>query len=503
MSRCKHVASLLALLVATLASQAAPAPRPNIVLIFADDLGYGDLGCFGSKLIRTPNLDRMAQEGTRFTRFYAQVVCGPSRAALMTGCYPIRVAEPGNRKNQHTVPHPKETTIAEVLKSAGYATGIIGKWHQCEPDKQSPGGWNPSTMPNGQGFDYFYGTPLFNGATVRVQDAKFRSPIMRNQEIVVPALESWDHITQDYTKEAIQFIRAHREQPFFLYLAHNMPHIPLGASEQFKGKSKAGPFGDAVEEIDWSCGEIFKALKELGLDERTLVIFTSDNGPWIETTHGMKPGGQPFIPREHSGHADPLRGYKMLTWEGGMRVPCVVRWPGHVPAGRANDEVAMTLDFLPTFGGLAGAKQPDVKLDGRDVAPLFLGEAGAKSPHEAIYYYAYTHLQAVQSGQWKLVLPRPEFPKWTGWSGRFFGSGVEATELYDMTADMSEQHDVAAQHPDVVKKLMVLVEAARDDLGDYNRIGKGARFYDEGPKRPDVNSWKPKPAGLAGDARRL
>ena len=295
---------LAALLLAPLAVLHAAA-RPNVIVILSDDLGYADIGCFGSKTIKTPHLDRMAAEGLKLTSFYAQPVCGPSRAALMTGCFPMRVAEPGNRKNQHNVLHPREVTMAEMLKDAGYATACIGKWHL---GARTPDGWNNATMPNAQGFDYFYGTPLYNGLTPTIESNAFRSQILRNTEVVVKEVQNWDHITQDYTREALEFIRANRAKPFFLYLAHNMPHIPLGASENFKGKSAGGPFGDAVEEIDWSCGEIVKALKELGLDERTLIIFTSDNGPWIETTDGMKPGGQPFIPRDHSGNAEPLRG---------------------------------------------------------------------------------------------------------------------------------------------------------------------------------------------------
>lgn len=233
--------ALLLLLLALALPAIHAADKPNIVIILADDLGYGDLGCYGSDTIRTPHLDTMAGEGLRLTSFYAQAVCGPSRAALMTGCYPIRIAEPGNQKNQHTVVHPKEITMAEVLREAGYATGCIGKWHLGAHAKDSPTGFDPATMPKGQGFDEFYGTPLFNGTTVRVEDSKFRSTILRNEEVVVPAVESWDGITQDYTREAVDFIQRHRDRPFFLYLAHNMPHIPLGASERFKGKARAVP----------------------------------------------------------------------------------------------------------------------------------------------------------------------------------------------------------------------------------------------------------------------
>ena len=471
------------------------AKRPNIVLILADDLGYGDLGCYGSKKTQTPHLDTLASEGLRLTSFYAQAVCGPSRAALMTGCYPIRVAEPGNSKQFHTVLHSREVTLAEVLRDAGYATACIGKWHLGKRLKESATGFDPATMPNAQGFDVFYGTPLYNGATVHVTDTKFRSTILRNESVAVPAVESWDDITQDYTREALDFIRRHREQPFFLYLAHNMPHIPLGASERFKGKSAGGPYGDAVEEIDWSCGEIVKTLRELGLAENTLVIFTSDNGPWIETTQGMTPGGKPFIPRDHSGHADPLRGYKMLTWEGGLRVPCIAWWPGKIPAGSASDAVTSTIDFLPTFTALAGGSLPtDRTLDGSDLGALLRDPANTASPHEAFYYYCHTHLQAVRSGKWKFVRKRPAHPPWVGFSGRFAGNAVDELSLYDLENDIAETTNVAAEHPEVLARLRQLAHKARMDLGDYDHIGRGARFFDgPAPERKAQGGTKAQP----------
>lgn len=467
------------LFLLTLCSPLFAADKPNIVFILADDLGYGDLGCYGAEKIKTPHLDSMAGEGLRLTSFYAQAVCGPSRAALMTGCYPIRIAEPGNKKNQHTVLHPKEITMAEVLREAGYATGCIGKWHLGAHAKGSPTGFDLSTMPNGQGFDEFYGTPLYNGATVKVTDSKFRSTILRNEEVVVPAVGSWDEITQDYTREAVDFIRRHRDGPFFLYLAHNMPHIPLGASKRFKGKSAGGPYGDAVEEIDWSCGEIVKTLRELGLAENTLVVFTSDNGPWIETTKGMEPEGKAFIPRDHSGNAGPLRGYKMLTWEGGLRVPCVAWWPGKIPAGSTSDAITSTIDFFPTFAALAGGRLPDDRiLDGRDLGALLRDPANTTSPHEAFYYYCFTHLQAVRSGKWKFVRKRPEHPPWVGFSGRFAGNAVDELSLYDLEKDIGETTNVAAEHPEVLAQLRQLAHEALMDLGDYDHTGSGARFFD-------------------------
>lgn len=483
---CKRL--LAASLVMWLGVGTALAERPNFIIILTDDQGYQDLGCFGSRRIETPHIDRMAQEGMRFTDFYAQAVCGPSRAALLTGCYPIRVGEPGNVKNQHTVLHPEEITIAELLKQRGYVTGCVGKWHV---GRRQADGWNPATMPNGQGFDEFYGTPLFNGFTVRVNDTPFRSPILRNDTVVVEAVQSWDSITGDYTREAIRFIRTHQDRPFFLYLAHNMPHIPLGASERFQGRSAYGPYGDAIEEIDWSTGQILDALRELELDEKTLVFFTSDNGPWIETTRGNRAGGPPFIPRDHSGTADPLRGYKMLTWEGGLRVPCVAWWPGQIPAGRTCGEVAATIDLLPTIAKRAGAELPEDRvIDGHDIWPLLTGKQEAVSPHTdpGFFYYRFTALEAVRSGRWKLVLPRPEHPPWTGFSGRFEGSGVEELTLFDLEADAGEARNVAADHPDIVARLMQLIDNGRRELGDYDRVGRGARFFDDGPQRPRM--WK-------------
>jgi len=458
----------------------AKVDKPNFIVIFTDDQGYEDLGCFGSETIKTPHIDQMAKEGLKLTSFYAQPVCGVSRAALMTGSYPIRVGEPGNIKKLHTVPHPEEITMAEVLSSAGYETGLIGKWHLTDHGK-GPAGFDASTMPNAQGFDYFYGTPLFNGFTVFVEDTKFRSPILRNQEVVVEGVETWDRITADYTNEAIRFIEKNRETPFFLYLAHSLPHIPVGASEDFKGKSAYGPYGDTIEEIDWSTGQILAKLKELGIGDNTLVIFTSDNGPWVETTRSMAPGGKPFIPRDHSGSAAPLRGWKMSTWEGGSRVPFVARWPEKIPAGRESDELLTTMDFLPTFAALAGADLPaDRTLDGKDATDFLLGTSEA-SPRDDYLYYAGCLLTGIRVEQWKLVLPRPANPPGTGWWGRMIEE-IKETQLYHLDADPGETTNVASQHPDVVAKLTKRIEAARAELGDMDVTGKGARFFDDGPR---------------------
>jgi arylsulfatase A-like enzyme len=338
-------------------------------------------------------------------------------------------------------------------------------------------------MPNAQGFDYFYGTPLHNGFTRTVNAKSFRTQLMRNNEVLDDFLSQgeMDMVTANYTAEALRFIRSNKDRPFFLYLSHNMPHVPLGASENFRGKSRRGLYGDVIEELDWSLGQVLDALKELGLDEKTLVVFTSDNGPWIEGHLG-----------DYGGSADPLRGSKMMTWDGGPRVPCICRWPGKVPAGKVCDQIVTTMDLLPTFARLAGAKLPgDRIIDGKDLWPLLSGAPGAAG-RETFFFYCYTHLQAVRRGKWKLVLPRPARPRWTGWSARMIDA-VPKTQLYDLDADIGEKHDLADRHPDVVARLMKLVAAARADLGDYDRVGRGARFFEDPA---------PKPGGKRGPGQR-
>ncbi|MGD9420483.1 MAG: sulfatase family protein [Verrucomicrobiota bacterium JB025] len=449
------------------------AEKPNIIVFLTDDQGYNDVGCYGSPDIRTPNFDRMAAEGMRFTSAYVgSPVCGPSRSALMTGSYPIRIAEPGNRKALHTIPHTRELMIPEVLKQAGYTSAILGKWHAG--DAKTKG------YPLDQGFDYFFGTPKYNGVTKLIGQSKVRAPLMRNREVVVEAIEQkeMDQLTTWYTGEAVKFITENKDRPFFLYLAHNMPHVPLGVSDKFRGKSKGGFFGDVIEELDWSMGEILKTLKQLKLDENTLVVFVSDNGPWIEEEIG-----------DHAGHADPLRGAKMKSWEGGPRVPFIVRWPGTVPAGVTTDAIATTMDLLPTFAGLAGSALPeDLEIDGRDLMPLLSGKTD-KSPHAYYHYYCYTDLEAVRDARWKLVLPRTAKPKWMGWWGRMIDE-VKSPELYDLDSDIGETVNVAAQHPEVVERLMKEVGRASAELGDAGTIGSGARFFDKGKKRPGIAKYK-------------
>ncbi|MDO7172366.1 sulfatase [Mariniflexile sp. AS56] len=445
------------------------AQKPNFIIILTDDQGYNDLGCFGSPNIKTPNIDQMAKEGMKFTSFYAQTVCGPSRAALLTGSYPIRIGEPNNMKALHTQLHPKEITIAEMLKAKDYKTACLGKWHAGEKEGQ---------MPNEQGFDYFVGTPRFNGYTKLIEDTPFRCKLLRNRDTIqtINTMEEMGQLTKIYTKEAISFIKQNKENPFFLYLAHNMPHVPLGASEKFKGKSEGGFYGDVIEELDWSVGEILKTLKEQGLDENTLVIFTSDNGPWIEDVIG-----------NHAGSANPLKGNKMQTWEGGIRVPAVLQWKGKIEAGTVSDEIATTMDFFATFAELSNAEIPkDLTIDGKSFTDIIL--KNGESQHDYFYYYAYTHLQAVRDKDWKLVLPRPEKPKYMGWWARKIDA-VDEVQLYNLKNDKEEQINLATKYPEKVEELMASIEEGRKELGDNNVIGAGARFFDDKPKDQRLHNY--------------
>ncbi|MFO7975404.1 MAG: sulfatase [Candidatus Hydrogenedentota bacterium] len=418
---------------------------PNVVIVFTDDQGYGDVGCYGAEGYETPNLDRMAREGMQFTDFYvAAPVCTPSRAALMTGCYPKRLGLAYRVLFPYSVTglNPEEVTLAELLKAQGYTTAIFGKWHLGHHDK---------FLPTRQGFDYFFGTPYSNDMNKHYYKRQaFQSPPLPlyRQEKVVERDPDQHYLTRRYTEEALGFIEAHQEKPFFLYLPHNMPHRPIMASETFEGTTDHGLYGDVIAEIDWSVGQVLDKLQELGLDEQTLVIFTSDNGPVVRS--GMQLGYR-------SGSAGPLRGQKNTTWEGGMREPCIMRWPGKIPAGSVCKEVATTMDILPTVAMLAGAQPPsDRIIDGKNIWPLMKGAPGATSPHEAFYYYRDDRLQAVRSGPWKLHVYRPEWKN----------AKDHPPLLYNLREDVGETQDVAEKHPDVVARLMTLVKKAREDMGD-------------------------------------
>ncbi len=437
-------------LTLALACVATAAGKPNLVLIFVDDLGYADIGPFGSTLHRTPHLDRMAAEGRKLTGFYVSAnVCTPSRSSLMTGRYPRRVGLDENEKGQWVLfpgnregLHPDEVTMAEVLKEAGYRTACVGKWHL---------GDQREFLPTRQGFDAYFGIPYSNdmGHDSRRQPYRYPPlPLLRMEEVIESEPDQ-RYITKRYTEEALDFIERNKDGPFFLYLAHTMPHWPQYASEAFAGKSRNGAWGDSVEELDWSTGQVLAKLAELGIDGNTLVVFTSDNGG--ATRHGASNA--------------PLRGGKGTTWEGGHRVCFLARWPGRIPAGTASDELAVSFDLLPTFAKLAGAQLPaDRIIDGKDIGPLLEGEPGIPTPHVAYYYFYMAHLNAVRSGRWKLHVARkggrhPEYEP------------NPVLELYDLATDIGESRNVAGAYPQVVERLRALAEAARADLGDGRRAG--------------------------------
>ena len=446
------VAGWLWILCATPVAWAkSEARRPNFIILLADDLGYGDLSCYGSRQISTPRLDRMAAEGIRFTDFHVTAsICSPSRASLLTGRYAQRaglpfVLFPTERKGLA----PEEITLAELLKPRGYATACIGKWHL---------GFLPPFRPARQGFDYFFGLPYSNDSAKQPADKPFdpvlapvELPLMHGDEIIEAPVNQ-ETLTERYTEEAIKFIRQNRDRPFFLYLAHTFPHKPLHASERFRAKSRGGLFGDTVECIDWSTGRILDALKQAGLDGQTLVVFASDNG--------AAPAGQFKAGQGAGGSNGPLRGLKFTSYEGGFRVPAISRWPGKIPAGRTCTELATAMDLFPTFAKLAGATLPrDRVIDGKDIWPL-LTKSAARTPHELFCYYLDNQLQAVRSGRWKLFLEQTEYPKV---ATILYTNRPQVLErhfplrdqpsLYDLDRDLAESNDIARDHPHIVKRL--------------------------------------------------
>lgn len=444
---------------------------PNVVLMFTDDQGYGDVGCYGAEGYETPNLDRLAVEGVRFTDFYvSSPVCSASRAALMTGCYHERVGISGALGPSSKLGlHPDEVTLAEICKTKGYATAAIGKWHLGRPE---------SFLPVNQGFDEYFGLPYSNDMWPyhpNVLDLPIEErlkrwpklPLIEGANVLDEEItpEEQSQLTVRYTERALQFIDRNRDRPFFLYLAHSQPHVPLFVSERFAGKTKRGLFGDVISEIDWSMGQILERLREHGLDGKTLVLFTCDNGPWL--SYGA-----------HAGSAGPLREGKGTCWEGGIRVPFLARWPGKIPAGRVVAEPAMTIDILPTVAGLIGSPLPQRPIDGKDIWPLLSGQEGVKSPHKTLFfYYGSNELQGLRHGKWKLILPH-RYRTLGGEETRSDGMPVPykqasaGLELYDLSTDAGERRNVAEAHPEVLAQLLVLAEGMRADLGD--RLTKAA-----------------------------
>jgi len=452
--------------------------NPNIVIIFCDDMGYGDLGSYGAKGYSTPNLDNMANDGIRFTDFLsAHGACSASRTALLTGCYANRLNMPQVfGPNSKTGINADEMTIAELVKQKGYATAIYGKWHlgDLEP-----------FLPLQHGFDEYLGIPYSNdmwpvdydGGPITEQSLRPGKanypplPLVENNEVIeyLDGLEDQDRLTTRYTKRAVDFINNHKDEPFFLYVPHSMPHVPLGVSDKFRGKSEQGMYGDVIMEIDWSVGEIIKALEENNLTENTLVIFTSDNGPWLNYGN-------------HAGSTGGLKEGKGTSMEGGVREPAIMKWPAVIPPGIISNKLASTIDILPTIAEITGASLPDHKIDGVSILSLLRGEEDAEPRKFYYYYYHNNNLEGVRMGQWKLVFPHNHrsyenvLPGNDGFPGPY-SQGVAEYALYDLRRDPGERYDVSELYPDIVKELEKIAEQARTDIGDNltGREGKNRR----------------------------
>jgi arylsulfatase A len=437
--------------------------KPNFIVVFCDDMGYADIGPFGAEGYDTPHLNRVAREGIKFTDFYVgRSFCTPSRAALLTGCIPTRVGIGGNfGPHSNTGLNPDEMTIAEVLKPQGYATACFGKWHL---------GHREPFLPTNQGFDEYFGIPYSNdmwpfhpGVRHLPMEERLKRwphlPLYEGTEIINPQMMPADQVnlTRQLTQRATSFIREHKDEPFFIYLPSPQPHVPLFVSEHYEGKTKRGLYGDVVSEIDWAVGELLKALEESGIDEKTCIVFTTDNGPWL--SYG-----------DHAGSAKPLREGKGTNFEGGFRVPCLMRWPAQIPAGQVCSEVAGTIDLLPTFAQLSGASLPPRIIDGHSIVDLMRGVAGAKSPHDAFYHYdGGNRLVAVRSGRWKLMFPQNyrtiTEPGREGIPGKSETRSIPLS-LFDMQSDIGETTNVADKHPDLVEKLIRSADKMRVRLGD-------------------------------------
>ena len=439
---------------------------PNVVIMFMDDMGYADIGPFGAKGYPTPNLDQMADEGRKFTDFYVtQAVCSASRAGLLTGCYNVRVGIMGALGPQSTIGiNPKEVTIAEICKQKGYATACYGKWHLGHLKK---------FLPMQHGFDDYFGLPYSNdmwpyhpGVLHLPMKERVKRwpnlPLIDGNEVVNPAVTGKDQeqLTTQYTERAVSFIEKNKEKPFFVYIPHSMVHVPLYVSDKFKGKSKAGLFGDVMMEVDWSVGQIMKALRRHNLEKDTLFVFTSDNGPWLN--YG-----------DHAGSAAPLREGKGTMFDGGCKEPTLAWWPGTIPANSVCREPAMTIDLLPTIAGLIGAELPKHRIDGKDIRPLFTDDE-AKSPQEAYYMYYGNQLQAVRQGKWKLHFPHgyrtmAGKPGGTGGIPTRYSQAKIGLSLFDLEKDVGESKDLSKKHPDVVKRLSALGDSFNKDLAKSKR----------------------------------
>lgn len=451
-------------------------PLPNIVIIYADDLGYGDLGCYGGQPSVTPNLDRLAEQGARFTDFYsAQPVCSASRAALLTGCYPNRVSIAGalSPAQHHGLNH-NEVTFAKLVKQKDYATAIYGKWHM---------GHHPNFLPATFGFDDYLGIPYSNDmGPVPMSDPRYEGkkhlppiPLIEGTKTIATEPDQ-SQLTTWYTERAVKFIETNRQRPFLLYVPHSMPHVPIYVSNKFAGKTGRGVYYDVIAEIDWSVGQIVDTLERLGLSRNTLVVFSSDNGPW--KLYG-----------NHGGSAGPLRESKATVYEGGIRVPCIARWPGKIAEKTVIKQPAIMMDWFPTISHLTGAKLPDHPIDGKDLWRL-LTTPDAPAPHESLFfYYRNNELQAMRSGRWKMLFPHDVVSTEDttlgidGLPGRNSKRKIDV-ELYDLTEDPGEQKNLVSSKPDIVSGLTKQADAMREELGDalQKKTGKANRPYEEFPK---------------------
>ncbi len=454
-------------LLCSLSTLLAEERPPNVVIIFTDDQGYGDIGINGAKGYETPNIDELAAQGRNFTQWYAaQAVCTASRVGLLTGCYPNRIGmlgalSPASRNGIN----PEETTLAEICKAQGYATAMFGKWHL---------GDHPTFLPTNHGFDEYAGIPYSNDMWPYHPRVIFPElPLLEGtKKIREVTPEDQKMMTRWLTSRAVEFIFRERESPFFLYVAHPQPHVPLYASAKAEGKTANGLYGDVIAEIDWSVGEIVNAIDTLGLDEDTLIIFTSDNGPWL--SYG-----------EHAGSTAGLREGKGTSWEGGVREPCVMRWTGKIPAGTTSDVAAMNIDILPTVAGLIGAELPERKIDGLDIWPVLSGDGSAKNPHDYYWIYYGSQLQAITDGEHKLVFPH-KFRTLSdgpiakdGKPGSYTQGTVKEVELYNLKEDRAETKNLAGSHPEIVKRFLAASERAILELGS-DAENKGAEHRDAG-----------------------
>ena len=438
------------------ASQTEPG-KPNFVIIMTDDQGYQDLGCYGSPDIKTPRIDQMAREGMKFTSFYAQTVCGPAREALLTGCYPMRTERAEH--DDGLVPHPamslNEVTIPELLKPLGYKTAMVGKWDLAGRATRSKSNFRVELNPSKQGFDYSFWTQTSGS-----------NPIREAGKVAVKKIKR-TLLTKTYTDKAIEFIKANKEDPFFVYLAHPMPHTPIAASKKFKGESKAGLYGDVIEELDFHTGRVLDTITKLDLDKNTYVIFTSDNGPW------WREGDQ-------AGHCEPLRSAKTSTYDGGLRVPFIIKAPGKIAAGTKCNLVAAGIDMLPTIAKLAGAMVPqDRVIDGVDISAIFHGQQTKLD--RSFFFYQHQSLRAVRYGDWKLHLAHTKIDRtkegelWRSHVPKADRAFIEQPTLYNLKEDIGETTNVAAEHPEVVKQLTKQLDFAKRDIGYHSQIGENSR----------------------------